>query len=79
LWTEDAQDDWFTSATRATVGSNSAQVRGLANNAQLNSVPINLQGNSQATITFKWLIENSLDSGDYAAFDVSTNGGSSWT
>jgi len=79
LWTEDAQNDWFTSSSRATAGSNSAQVTGWANNAELISVPINLQGGSQATITFKWLIESSLDGPDYMAFDVSTDGGSSWT
>jgi len=78
-WTEDSQNDWFASSTRATAGSNSAQVRAYANNAGLMSVPINLQGGSQATITFNWLIEGSLDTPDYLAFDVSTNGGSSWT
>ena len=42
-------------------------------------MPIDLQGRTAATITFNWLIESGLDSGEYIAFDVSTNGGSSWT
>ncbi len=79
LWTEDSQGDWFTSTQRATEGSSSAEVDGRANDAQLISNPINLQGRTQATITFNWYIESRLDSGEYLAFDVSTNGGSSWT
>ena len=78
LWTEDGQNDWFRSNQRATNGTFSAEVDGSASNAQLISVPINLQGRTNATITFSWLIESSLDSGEYIAFDVSTNGGSSW-
>ncbi len=77
LWTEDSQNDWFCSNQRATNGGWSAEVDGSASNAQLISVPINLQGRTNATITFSWLIESSLDSGEYIAFDVSTNGGSS--
>jgi len=78
LWTEDAQNDWFNSSQRATVGNQSAEVDGSATDAQLISIPVNLQGRSQASITFKWLIESGLDTGEYLAFDVSTNGGSSW-
>ena len=78
-WTEDSQGDWFTSTQRATEGSSSAEVDGSANDAQLISIPIDLQGSSQATITFNWYIESGLDSGEYLAFDASTNGGSSWT
>jgi serine protease len=79
LWTEDSQGDWFTSTQRATEGNSSAEVDGSANDAQLISNPINLQGYTEATITFNWYIESGLDSGEYLVFDVSTDGGSSWT
>lgn len=79
LWTEDSQNDWFRSGQRAINGSRSAEVDGFANNAQLISVPINLQGKTNAQITFSWFIEPSLDIGEYLAFDVSTNGGVNWT
>ncbi len=77
-WTQDSQKDWFRSNQRFVDGSYCAEVDGLANNAQLISKPINLQARTNATITFSWFIESSLDSGEYLAFDVSTNGGSSW-
>jgi len=79
LWTEDAQNDWFTNTQRATSGSRSAEVDGSASDAQLISIPIDLQGRTQASITFNWYIESGLDTGEYLAFDVSTDGGSSWT
>ena len=79
LWTEDSQGDWFTNTQRATAGSSSAEVDGRATDAQLVSNPINLGGATLATITFNWYIESSVDSGEYLTFDVSSNGGSSWT
>lgn len=78
-WTEDSQDDWSVSSQRATAGSFSAEVDGSASNASLTSVSVDLQEKSSATISFSWLIENSLDSGEYLAFEVSTNGGASFT
>ena len=78
-WTQDSQKDWFRSNQRFVDGSYCAEVDGLANNAQLISKPINLQARTNATITFSWLIESSLDTGEYLAFDVSTNGGTTWT
>jgi subtilisin family serine protease len=78
LWTEDSQNDWFRFNRRASNGSWSAEVRGSATNSQLVSIPINLQGRTNATITFSWFIESTLDSGEYVAFDVSTDGGSTW-
>jgi len=78
LWTQDSQNDWFRSTQRATDGTWSAEVDGFASNAQLISIPINLQGSSTATIEFDWFIESSLDAGEYLAFDVSTDGGSNW-
>ena len=78
LWTEDIQNDWFRSSQRAVNGSRSAEVDGLANDASITSIPINLQGKTNAKITFSWYIEKSLDSGEYLAFDVSTDNGISW-
>ena len=79
LWTEDSQNDWYRSNQRAVNGSYSAEVDGRAQNAALISVPIDLQGRHKATITFSWFIESSLDTGEYLAFDVSTDGGATWT
>ena len=78
LWTQDVQADWFQSLQRSTEATSSAEVDGLATDATLTSVPINLQGNNSASITFSWLIEPTLDLGEYLAFDVSTNGGVTW-
>ena len=77
-WTEDRQNDWLRSNQRAFNGIFSAEVDGSASNAKLTSIPINLQGRTNATIIFSWYIESSLDSGEYIAFDVSTNGGTTW-
>ena len=79
LWSEDHQNDWFRSHRRFVDGIFSAEVDGSANDAKLTSIPIDLQGRSNATINFSWYIKNKLDHGEYLAFDVSTNGGSSWT
>ncbi len=78
LWTEDSQNDWFRSTQRAVNGKYSAEVDGLASNAKLTSIPINLQARTNATITFSWFIESGLDLGEYLAFDVSTDGGTTW-
>jgi PKD repeat protein len=77
-WTQDSQNDWMISTQRATTGSRSAEVDGSASDAQLFSVPINLNGATTAVITFDWLIESGLDTGEYLAFDTSTDGGTSW-
>jgi serine protease len=79
LWAEDSQRDWTRSSQRASSGSRSAEVDGSANNAALTSIPIDLQGRANATVTFAWFIENSLDTNEYVAFDISTDNGSSWT
>ncbi len=79
FWTEDSQNDWFRSSQRATEGMRSAEVDGSAKNARLISMPINLGDSTTAVVEFDWYIESGLDSGEYLAFDVSTDGGSSWT
>lgn len=78
-WTQDSQNDWFQSSQRSTDGSRSAEVDGRASNASISTAVISLAGKQNARVTFDWLIENSLDGGEYVAFDISTNGGSSWT
>jgi hypothetical protein len=78
-WSQDSQNDWRRRTARRIDGSYAAEVDGRANDAQLISIPINLLGKANATITFWWYIERGLDGGEYLAFDVSTNGGSSWT
>ena len=75
LWTEDSQNDWFRSSQRASAGSRSAEVDGFASDAALMSVTINTQGKQTTTISFSWLIESTLDAGEYIALDVSVNGG----
>lgn len=78
LWTEDAQNDWFRSTQRATQGTRSAEVDGLANDAALTSAAVNMSGRTNAIVVFDWLIENSLDTGEYLKFSVSTDGGFTW-
>ncbi|MBW1836922.1 MAG: hypothetical protein JRI99_08245, partial [Deltaproteobacteria bacterium] len=77
-WVQDAQNDWFRSTQRALDGTYAAEVDGRATDAQLISVPIDLQGRTEATITYSWYIESGLDTGEYLAFDVSTDGGLTW-
>ncbi len=79
LWVEDSQNDWFRSTQRATHGSRSAEVDGLATNATLTMANgVNLTGYAIATLTFDWLIESGFDRGEFLALDISTNGGATW-
>ncbi len=77
-WSQDTQNDWRRRTARKKEGSYAAEVDGRANDAQLISIPINLQGKTDATITFWWYIERGLDTGEYLAFDVSVDGGANW-
>jgi len=74
-WSQDSQNDWRRRTSRKKEGNYAAEVDGRATNAQLISIPIDLQGKANATITFWWYIERGLDTGEYLAFDVSTDGG----
>jgi len=70
-WVQDAQNDWFCSTQRAVEGSHSAEVDGWAQDATLTlKDAIDLSGTSQATLTFSWLIESGLDTGEYLALDL---------
>lgn len=77
-WTQDSQNDWFRSNQRAKLGTYSAEVDGLANNSSITSGTINVSGTTSVQVSFSWFIESALDSGEYLAFDISTNGGSTW-
>jgi hypothetical protein len=77
-WVQDAQNDWFHSTQRAADGTYAAEVDGPASNAHLISPTFYLQGRTNALIAFSWYIESGLDSGEYLAFDVSTDRGSTW-
>lgn len=79
LWVEDSHNDWFRSTQRATHGTRSAEVDGLANNATLTMASgVNLSGYASATLTFDWLIESGFDAGEFLSLDISTNGGATW-
>ena len=78
LWVEDSQRDWHRSRFNNTEGRYGAEVDGRTSDGALTSIPIDLQGRSNATITFNWLIERWLDAGEYLAFDISTDGGNTW-
>ena len=52
---------------------------GSATDAKLTSNAISLQGKTNVTITFSWYIQSTLDTGEYLAFDVSTNNGATWS
>ena len=78
LWTEDSQNDWFTSTQRKTDGSYSAEVDGYAGNATLTMAqPVDMTPYGSAELTFSWLIEKGFDSGEYLALDFSPDG-STW-
>lgn len=79
LWVEDSQNDWFRSTQRASHGTRSAEVDGLANNATLTMASgVNLSGYASGTLTFDWLIESGFDAGEFLSLDISTNGGATW-
>ncbi len=70
-WVQDAQNDWFCSTQRAAEGSHSAEVDGWADHATLTlKDTIDLSGTPQAILTFSWLIESGLDTGDHLALDL---------
>ena len=77
-WSQDAQNDWRRRTARSYDARYSVEVDGRATDAQLISRDINLQGKTNATITFWWYIESGLDTGECLAFDVSTDDGG-WT
>ncbi len=71
LWVEDSQNDWFTSTQRKTDGSYSAEVDGAASDAKLSlASPIDLTPYGSAELSFDWLIESGLDTGEYLALDL---------
>lgn len=77
-WVRDNQDQWVADGSQATDGSESAEVDGNAVDTTLTSPAVSLNGKDNARISFDWLIERRLDTGEYLAFDLSTDGGASW-
>jgi len=70
-WVQDSQKDWYDSNQRATEGIRSAEVDGSARDAYITIAnPIDLSGRTEATINFDWLIESSLDTGEYLCLDL---------
>jgi len=78
-WIEAAGNRWFQTTSRKTDGAYSADVRGNSSDNALTTIPIDLGGRPNARIEFSWFIEKTLDSGEYLAFDVSTDDGGTWT
>jgi|GEM_PF-577975 len=78
LWTEDSQNKWSRSTRRATDGKYSAEIKGKATDATLTSIPIDLQTMPVATVSFFWFIRSNWIDGEYIAFEVSTDGGTTW-
>ncbi len=77
-WTQDSQKDWRRQSQRSTDGTYSIEVDGPAADASIESGAIDLGGSTSAIIEFDWFIERGLDNGEYIAFDISKDGGSSW-
>lgn len=76
LWVEDRQNDWFTSTQRSTDGNYAAEVDGRATDATITvAAPLNLTPYDSAELTFDWLIESGLDSGEYLALDFFNGAG----
>jgi len=79
LWSENSQNGWYRSSQRSTDGNYSAEVDGDEDGGTLTSIPIDLQGKTNVSISYDWYIERRLDRGEYVAFDISTDGGNTWT
>ncbi len=77
-WTEDSQNDWRRSGFKRNSGRYAAEVDGQTQDGALISRTINLQGSSRAEIAFAWYIDRWLDAGEYMAFDISTDNGTTW-
>jgi len=73
-WT--AYGEWQRVTANPYEGNWSAEIDGDVTDSALVSAAIDVIGKASATITFAWLIERSLDSGEYLRFDVDT--GSGW-
>lgn len=77
-WVQDAQTAWLQSSARDDDGRFSAEIDGLVSDARLVSPEIILNGAASATVAFSWYIESGFDTGEYLAFDLSTDGGQTW-
>lgn len=78
-WTQDSQGDWRGRSRVSYVGRSATEVDGSANDALLISPNFSLGSGADVRVSFAWFIEDKFDSGEYIAFDVSTDGGTTWT
>ena len=73
-WT--AYGAWQRVTARSYDGSYSAEIDGAVTDSALVSAAIDVAGKADATVTFAWYLEGSIDAGEYLRFDVDT--GSGW-
>lgn len=78
LWTQDQQNDWSVSNENVADANFAAAVKGIAHDAALTSIPMQLGEMDVAVIQFGWCISDTFGSGDYLAFDISTDDGATW-
>ena len=78
LWPQDSQNDWRQDTRYFRDGRYSANIDGSTSDGMMTSPTYDLQGKTSVTITFDWYIKRALDSGEYLAFDVSTDNGITW-
>ncbi|MBN1916272.1 MAG: hypothetical protein JW889_00055 [Verrucomicrobia bacterium] len=77
-WTT-IETSWARVTTKGHDDSYSAEIDGNVLDSKLVSQAIDVSAAQTATVSFWWWIDGYLDTGEYLAFDVSTNGGQSWT
>lgn len=78
-WTQDSQLDWKDRSRTTYSGRRAVEVDGRASDAQLISPNFDLGSGASVQVNFAWFIEKKFDWGEYLAFDVSTDGGNTWT
>lgn len=77
-WTQDNQRDWKVSSRNSYTGGYSAEIDGRTTNGTILSPTLQAHGKN-IRISFSWFIDDSLDQNEYLAFDISTDGGTTWT
>jgi beta-glucanase (GH16 family) len=75
-WT--STGSWTVVTARKYDGSYSAEIDGGVTDSALVSKDVDVSDSTTATVDFAWYIEGGLDSGEYLAFEVSSDGGG-WT
>jgi hypothetical protein len=78
LWTQDQHNDWYISNDNVVDVNFAARVDGMAHDAALTSMPMQTDEMNVVTIRFGWYISDTFGSGEYLAFDISTDDGTTW-